>query len=219
MTDRTCSVDECRTLTVACGMCGKHYRNVRLYGRVEGAPDPVCETCGETFTRPGRGGPLPRYCSRDCNPAYRPRIVTCKTCGQDFDRGVTSRVHCTEACMNRWRFHGGPVDLDRDCYICGRPIDFHTPGKGGRRPRANVVRCSDCRRPTNYATTVADLVERDGTSCALCGEDVDLTVKWPHGDAPTRDHVIPHSLGGSDDPSNLQLAHARCNRRKGNRVA
>jgi len=32
----------------------------------------------------------------------------------------------------------------------------------------------------------------------------------------TWDHIIPRSKGGIDDLSNLQLAHAYCNKRKGN---
>jgi 5-methylcytosine-specific restriction endonuclease McrA len=32
---------------------------------------------------------------------------------------------------------------------------------------------------------------------------------------PTFDHIRPRSKGGADDPANLQLAHAVCNKRKG----
>jgi len=34
----------------------------------------------------------------------------------------------------------------------------------------------------------------------------------------TLDHIIPRSKGGSDAAENLQLAHARCNKIKGNRL-
>ncbi|MEM7766466.1 MAG: HNH endonuclease signature motif containing protein [Pseudomonadota bacterium] len=34
---------------------------------------------------------------------------------------------------------------------------------------------------------------------------------------PTLDHIQPRSKGGRDTPDNLQLAHADCNRRKGDR--
>lgn len=55
------------------------------------------------------------------------------------------------------------------------------------------------------------IVERDGLICGLCGGPVDpLDVEI--------DHIFPVSLGGSSDPSNLQVAHSLCNRRKGNRV-
>lgn len=34
----------------------------------------------------------------------------------------------------------------------------------------------------------------------------------------TFDHVIPRSKGGADTADNLQLAHARCNKIKGNKL-
>ena len=34
----------------------------------------------------------------------------------------------------------------------------------------------------------------------------------------TVDHIIPKSKGGADTPDTLQLAHARCNKIKGNRL-
>jgi 5-methylcytosine-specific restriction endonuclease McrA len=34
----------------------------------------------------------------------------------------------------------------------------------------------------------------------------------------TFDHIIPRSKGGKDTVENLQLAHARCNKIKGNRI-
>jgi 5-methylcytosine-specific restriction endonuclease McrA len=33
------------------------------------------------------------------------------------------------------------------------------------------------------------------------------------------DHVVPTSLGGTDEPENLKMAHLLCNTRRGNRVA
>lgn len=50
--------------------------------------------------------------------------------------------------------------------------------------------------------------------CHLCGEDIDLDLKYPHPKSGTVDHVIPFSKGGSDHPSNLRPAHAECNRKR-----
>jgi 5-methylcytosine-specific restriction endonuclease McrA len=64
------------------------------------------------------------------------------------------------------------------------------------------------------------LRERDGDNCALCGEPIDFTLA-PAGRTHGRsmgvsiDHIIPRAAGGSDDFTNLQLAHGPCNRRKG----
>ncbi|MEL7043064.1 MAG: HNH endonuclease [Pseudomonadota bacterium] len=59
--------------------------------------------------------------------------------------------------------------------------------------------------------------------CALCGramlrnrfETVHARLWAKH--RATIDHILPVSKGGTDDPGNLQLAHAQCNKVKGNR--
>lgn len=55
------------------------------------------------------------------------------------------------------------------------------------------------------------LIERDGMLCALCG--------LPMGRRTvTIDHILPKSLGGTNDMANLRLAHKKCNRRRGNKL-
>lgn len=59
------------------------------------------------------------------------------------------------------------------------------------------------------------IVKRDGSLCHLCGEPVNLDIEvgpW----RPTSDHVIPRSMGGGNELSNLRLAHASCNNKRGN---
>jgi len=61
---------------------------------------------------------------------------------------------------------------------------------------------------------------RDGDRCALCSEVMLFDVPTGprgHDDGATVDHVVPRSRDGLDDLANLQLAHWRCNRAKGNR--
>lgn len=50
--------------------------------------------------------------------------------------------------------------------------------------------------------------ERDNNRCLQCETPDDLTL----------DHVVPWSLGGSDEPENLQTLCRSCNSRKSNRV-
>lgn len=60
--------------------------------------------------------------------------------------------------------------------------------------------------------------------CALCGElMLRNRFEAPHAriwdkQRATIDHIVPRSKGGSDAPENLQLAHARCNKIKGNKT-
>ena len=69
------------------------------------------------------------------------------------------------------------------------------------------------------------LWERQDGLCALCGEAMPRhRFEVPHARIwaklrPTIDHIQPRSKGGSDTPDNLQLAHALCNKRKGNAPA
>lgn len=54
----------------------------------------------------------------------------------------------------------------------------------------------------------AHVFARDGYACLYCGSSASLTI----------DHILPWSLGGSDDAENLQTLCQICNSRKGARV-
>lgn len=56
--------------------------------------------------------------------------------------------------------------------------------------------------------------------CHLCGEFVDLDLKWPDPMSATVDHLIPVSQLSWDDPltysvDNLRPAHLLCNQKRG----
>ena len=218
MADTTCTFDGCvNPIKVKVrGLCGRHDSAWRRWGDPAGAPDPTCRTCGAAFPRPGRSGVLPSYCSRECNPRYRPDERPCKFCGEAFSRGGSNREHCSISCRDRWRKNGHkPLsDHERTCAGCGEVIDFNELGHAGRKRRLDTNYCLGCRRNANYPLTVEDLVRRDGPACSICGVLVDLAVPWPHRLSATVDHVIPWSVSRSNSPENLALAHSACNRRK-----
>lgn len=57
------------------------------------------------------------------------------------------------------------------------------------------------------------------THCALCGGEIDKSLKCPHPQSAVVDEIIPVSKGGSPiDPANVQLAHWECNARKSDAV-
>lgn len=53
--------------------------------------------------------------------------------------------------------------------------------------------------------------------CGICDEPISKGGDKGKG-ALTVDHIIPKSLGGTNDNSNLQPAHAKCNRLRQNYV-
>lgn len=48
--------------------------------------------------------------------------------------------------------------------------------------------------------------------CAICNKPL------PSLRESTLDHIVPYSLGGSNEIENLQLAHVKCNNIKGNSI-
>ncbi|MFB9512387.1 HNH endonuclease [Streptomyces purpureus] len=60
-----------------------------------------------------------------------------------------------------------------------------------------------------------DIARRDGWRCHLCLRSVDPGLHFQHRDAATLDHLVPVSVGGTDEPSNLALAHRGCNSSRG----
>jgi 5-methylcytosine-specific restriction endonuclease McrA len=64
----------------------------------------------------------------------------------------------------------------------------------------------ELRRKGNYGRLYRLLVERDGEKCAFCGSVEKLQI----------DHIKPVSLGGTNNPENLQLLCFPCNKNKSN---
>lgn len=91
--------------------------------------------------------------------------------------------------------------------------------------KANRASCTDRqnkRNATLYTATIEDvsleyLFKRDQGRCQLCGYELSMDTKRPDPRAPTRDHIIPLSKGGTHERKNLQLACDVCNVRKSNR--
>lgn len=82
--------------------------------------------------------------------------------------------------------------------------------RAGRR-RARAV-----RRVRERHAYVADvwrirIFERDKWICKLCHEPVARSEAVPHWWAPTLDHIIALSKGGTHEPANVQCAHFLCN--------
>lgn len=60
------------------------------------------------------------------------------------------------------------------------------------------------------------VIARD-THCVICGQEVDKTIKYPDAWSATVDHIVPVSMGGTNEISNLALAHFKCNSGRGSK--
>ena len=56
------------------------------------------------------------------------------------------------------------------------------------------------------------LLMRDGPTCHICGQEEDRS------DPFEIEHIVPKAAKGSDDLTNLGLAHRSCNRAKGSKA-
>lgn len=64
---------------------------------------------------------------------------------------------------------------------------------------------------------VEQIRTRDGDNCWLCEGKLDFNAKGNSKKAPTKEHLKPKSLGGTDELGNLALCHPGCNKQLGNR--
>lgn len=62
--------------------------------------------------------------------------------------------------------------------------------------------------------SIEELYERDRGMCGICGNRV--TRRQLLRGLANRDHIVPASLGGTNNRGNLRLAHVWCNIRRGN---
>lgn len=97
-------------------------------------------------------------------------------------------------------------------------------GKAMYRPRSDAPTCKACRMRAKRAVYIhpdirRSIYVRDGWTCGFCGEAVEDGLPSSSPWQATLDHIIPRSLGGSDDASNLRLLHRYCNAVRSNREA
>lgn len=57
--------------------------------------------------------------------------------------------------------------------------------------------------------------EASDKTCCLCGHPIDRTLRSPHTDSYTLEHLTPIARGGTHDIDNIDFAHRSCNTSKG----
>ena len=242
MSKSTCSIDGCGHNVGSRGMCQPHYKRFMATGdplrpcmgcgldltnrglgaasycddgckpkcRIEWcrklvhAKHDVCRSHLNIIRRSGGADPAWHFQSEKL----------CLVCGAEDWPTNHLRRYCSQRCAALFYRAEGNVSREVPCVCCGEVIDLFKPSAvSGRKKRADVGRCSSCVRPKN-AVDVSFLVGRDGTSCSICGLEVDMSIGWPHGESPSVDHVIPYYAGGQNTADNCALAHLVCNIRK-----
>lgn len=165
----------------------------------------TCEVCGTTYRATYS---KQRTCGRACGfiitgrastaPPRPPRTApTCRTCGVTGTLADTWTAWCSEQCKTD----------EINVRVTGLYQLAVSLGLGGSGWRARLVE---------------HIAQRDGTTCAMCTQPVNLDLPaGPKGDelGPSLDHVTPRTKGGTDTVDNLRLTHWRCNRDRSNRAA
>lgn len=201
--------------------------------------------CGNTWLA-GKRGPTAKYCDIKCRRAAeklsKPRTCQNPLCSVEFVKH-RGRSACSETCAkviasylcdgigaaHSCAIRLGALVATRvffvTCMECEAPICS--------RAKKGVQYCGPCkaravadarlvqrhrRRALGKCMTVRQLVKRDGDRCHICGKRVDLAspggYRYPM--SASVDHLIPVSKGGTNDPTNVALAHYQCNIRRGN---
>jgi endogenous inhibitor of DNA gyrase (YacG/DUF329 family) len=142
------------------------------------------------------------------------------------------RSWCSSKCQNyvsyfRKKFGvepGGICGLSesvyfRPCPECGNLVASRVstghklclPCRKIRNRAANAIKNHRRRTRGRNAISVDQLAQRDGSRCNLCGRKIDMNLSGRAKWGPTIDHLVPVIDGGTNDPSNLALAHRFCN--------
>lgn len=171
-----------------------------------------CENCGQSF-RPKYE--TSRFCTRVCGEVargarvYGPHgaVITCVLCEQrkavPMDWGGKTKT-CLD-CRSEWERRRG---------VTWRTANPEKTREMWQRKSAKRRLKRQGRRGVVENVPYLEVYDRDGWRCGLCGKAVRKSLRYPHPQSATLDHIIPIALGGDHTLANVQLAHWGCNRSK-----
>lgn len=198
----------------------------------------ACAHCGDLFEYPDKCRRM--YCSSRCSEGAKwdrrkragghgaihatVRPIACVSCLSPLPKAVTSvPLYCSVKCRpSYWK--PAPSRLVT-CVTCGRTFSTTQPRAeacsracNDRSPKAKE-RAAKRRGAGNTSPfSTAEIAERDGWMCGICGGRIPKRAKHPDGRSLSIDHIVPLSEGGDHVPSNVQVAHLKCNLSKGVRA-
>lgn len=215
-----------------CPICGKRFERQQLGHGTRAYSTTCSRQCGGKLRRQqtwtGRNSPLPWASCLVCRTPFVARK------GHTLCRGDACRaVRQQEARRAFWRKvveELRPVTL-ASCRQCGveftyrhyRRTKLYCSTKCSRKFNRGAISAesraaqSYRRRAAKYGSgeherfTRAEIFERDGWRCGICGKKVPRQTKWPAPQAATLDHIVPLAKGGKHVRANVQLAHMLCN--------
>lgn len=181
--------------------------------------DRVCEHCARSWSTRNR---VARFCSRECVNAVRyglgprrrstpltERMKVARRALRKAERGTTGKgVVWTQ----------GPCGWCREDFIaCTNVV---TPARfcSKKCKHRAINRRHKLRKRQAFVADVVPAVifARDRFRCHICRCKTNVRKAVPHPKAPTLDHLIPLSLGGTHEPANVATACFLCNSTKGN---
>lgn len=192
-----------------------------------------CASCGKPFTVPQSGHRSAKYCSEKCG--RRGVAMVCEQCGRNYHGSPASKYCCGRCAYKanqeqKRRDYVPKPDFDKRCHWCGAEFTTNRPtvkycgdqcslkafraSKRSGNHRRNVMK----RRQFVARVNVADVYQRDGWACQICGSPVDPNAQYPDPMSASLDHIVPISRGGTHEPSNVRLTHWICNCVRGNRT-
>lgn len=206
-----CSVPDCaNTCTSHKSIyCKKHYDRVQrgnpVAPRYGVEPNGHCHYCGDAM--PGTG-PSRLYCSMRCSTRAKrrnPKTAICSRCGSEF-----KPYHKAKFCSQKCR-EDHTEERDRRN---SRHARLNDPNYALKVNRSNHVRVERIRLALVERFSRLEILERDDWCCGICGHPIDKTLRWPHPQSGSVDHIKSLASGGEHSRANAQAAHLKCNQSK-----
>lgn len=231
MTNRTCAQPDCNKPVQARGLCRSHYSQ---WYRVNCKRLTfTCDTCGTEYQVARDNKREHHFCSRKCQAAFASKqavqaLWQRRAQGKSKALAVIPKTPRTPRSPARPMPNGTCTWKDCTCKTCGTRFiskQFHNccsiecsqEFKREYKRNAKHVRRARQRKAHVALVRRGEIYKRDNYRCQLCGKKLKMDAEVPHPNAPTLDHIIPLSKGGTHEPTNVQAAHFLCNATKGNR--